>query len=174
MRETKVKVKICWVWVYLCIIISSVSHTLIYLYTHTHKHEFSTIFSNFQTLLVTFFHKRYILTNVETFVRQTLAIIELEDFAFSWVLVYDSSESRTDPKCQNLSLTQTWHNYVINKQMNMWRHLPPKVSQNPVGNTAFYILYWLQAQSCSPCGLVNQRQMSEMCLIRWTNCYQRQ
>ncbi len=56
----------------------------------THKHEFSTIFSNFQTLLVTFFHKRYILTNKETFVRQTLAIIELEDLAFSWAFSYIS------------------------------------------------------------------------------------
>ncbi len=31
--------------------------------------------------------------------------------------------------------TQTWRNYVINMQINMWRHLPPQVSQNPVGNT---------------------------------------
>ncbi len=60
------------------------------LFVHTHEHEFSTIFSNFQTLLVTFFHKRYILTNVETFVRQTLAIIELEDLAFSWAFSYIS------------------------------------------------------------------------------------
>ncbi len=72
-----------------CIYIYSVSHTLIYLWrpatiststatnTHrplpsapaflTHEHNFSTIFSNFQTLLAAFFHKRYILTNLSTF-----------------------------------------------------------------------------------------------------------
>ncbi len=63
----------------------SVSHTLIYLWrpasnatnthrplpsapaSHTLERDFSTIFSNFQTLLVAFFHKRYILTNLATF-----------------------------------------------------------------------------------------------------------
>jgi len=33
----------------------------------------------------------------------------------------------------------------------------------------FHIWHWLQAQSCSPCGLENPRQTSEMCLIRWAN-----
>ncbi len=32
--------------------------------SHTHKRDFSHIFSNFQTLLAAFFHKRYILTNL--------------------------------------------------------------------------------------------------------------
>ncbi len=31
--------------------------------------------------------------------------------------------------------TQTWRNDVMNMQINMWRHLPPQVPQNPVGNT---------------------------------------
>ncbi len=35
--------------------------------SHTHEHDFSHIFSNFQTLLAPFFHKRYILTNLATF-----------------------------------------------------------------------------------------------------------
>ncbi len=45
--------------------------------SHTHEHDFSTIFSNFQTLLVAFFHKTYILTNLATFLKKP-------KLSFSW------------------------------------------------------------------------------------------
>ncbi len=35
---------------------------------------------------------------------------------------------------------QTWRNDVMNMQINMWCHMPPQVSENPVGNTV-YIIY---------------------------------
>ncbi len=35
--------------------------------SHTHQSDFSTIFSNFQTVLASFFHRIYILTNLATF-----------------------------------------------------------------------------------------------------------
>ncbi len=45
--------------------------------SHTHEHDFSTIFSNFQTLLVAFFQKTYILTNLATFLKKP-------KLSFSW------------------------------------------------------------------------------------------
>ncbi len=48
--------------------------------SHTQECDFSTIFSNFQTLLAAFFpHNRYILTNLATFLKKALAIVQLED-----------------------------------------------------------------------------------------------
>ncbi len=74
--------------------ISSVSHTIIYLWRATSistirchqlprdERDFSTIFSNFQTLLAAFFfHNRYTLTNLATFLEKTLAVIHLDDVA---------------------------------------------------------------------------------------------
>ncbi len=48
--------------------------------SHTHKRDFSTIFSNFQTLLAAFFpHKKVHTDKPSDFFEKTLAIVQLED-----------------------------------------------------------------------------------------------
>ncbi len=47
--------------------------------SHTQERDFSTIFSNFQTLLAAFFPQQVHTDNLATFFEKTLAMVQLED-----------------------------------------------------------------------------------------------